>query len=323
MKRQKFQTIAADVMRSEGSAVRRLVALHSGVFALACLLLAAIGYGVELIPTSSGLDSFGTQAILMAVPTTLKVILAVLLPLWGVGLRSGALSLYRGQVPESDSLMAGFRRFTAVIITVIWRGIRYGLAGFIAVWGVGALIALLPMPQIAGELLEAFLNTGSLPGTWKGKLILGTYLVCYVNGILIFVMPLVYRHRLTGYLIVDDPELGGWKAMQESRLLMRRSGLRLLRLDLSYWWYHLLDALLLIAAFVDLLPLVGLHLPVSQGAKMALLIGAPILRFLLHLLAKPRAAVEYAGFFDSLLYEEPEQPKPKQTPKTEKMPWKY
>jgi hypothetical protein len=41
------------------------------------------------------------------------------------------------------------------------------------------------------------------------------------------------------------------------------------------------------------------------------------------LLAKPRAAVEYAGFFDSLLYEEPEQPKPKQTPKTEKMPWKY
>ena len=234
-----------------------------------------------------------------------------------------ALCIYRGEKPEADSLLACFRRFVPVIVSVLWRMFRYALAGFLAIWGVSALISLLPMPQIAGELLESFLYQGALPGSWEGKLILGVYLICYVNGILVFLMPLVYRHRLTGYLIVDDPEVGGWKAMQESGLLMRRSGLRLLRLDLAYGWYHLLDALLLLVAFVDLLPLAGFHLPISQGVKIGLLVGAPILRYVLHLLVKPKLMVEYAGFFDSVLYDEPEEPEKKQAPKPEKMPWKY
>lgn len=320
MKRQKFQNIAADALRNAGSAPKRLVALHSGAVALAFLLVALIGYGVELIPTSTGLDHFGTQSILTAIPTALKVILAVLLPIWGAGLQYSGLCIFRGEAPGRDSLLAGFRRFTPVIITVLWRVLRYALAVFVGTWCVSALIALLPMPQVAGELMAAFLDQGSLPGTWQGKLILGTYLVCYVNGILVLVMPVIYRHRLTEYLIVDDPEEGGWKAMQESRLLMRRSGMRLLRLDLGYWWYHLLDGVLLMVAFVDLLPLVGMHFPVSQTVKLLLLIGAPVLRLVLQLLVKPKLAVEYAGFFDSLLYEEP---KAQQPLKPEKMPWKY
>lgn len=323
MKRQKFQNIAADALRDAGSAPRRLAVMHSGAVTLAFLLVALIGYGVELIPTSTGLDSFGTQAVLTAIPTALKIILAMLLPIWSVGLQHSALGVYRGQNPETGSLLEGFRRFVPMVVTVLWRIFRYALAGFLGVWIVSALIAMLPMPQVAGELLEAFLNHGSIPETSYGKIILGTYIWCYVNGAVVFVLPLVYRHRLTGYLIVDDPEEGGWKAMRESRLLMRRGGPQLLRLDLRYWWFHLLDALLLMVAFVDLLPLMGLHLPASQGWELALLIGAPVLRFVLHLLAKPKLAVEYAGFFDSLLYEEPEQPKPKQSPKPEKMPWKY
>ncbi len=321
MKRQKFQDIAADVLRDAGAAPKRLVALHSGATALAFLLVALIGCAVELIPTAGGLDSFGTQAILSAAPVALKIILAILLPVWGVGLQYCALCIYRGQTPVAGDLLEGFRRFVPVIVTVLWRTLRYALAGFVGLWGVSALISLLPMPQVAGELLEAFLNNGTIPENFYGKLILGTYIWCYVNGLLIFILPLVYRHRLAGLLIVDDPEEGGWKAMQESGLLMRKGGGRLLRLDFGYWWYHLLDVLLLMVSFVDLLPLMGLHL--SVYVRLGLLIGAPILRFVLHLAVKRRAAVEYAGFFDSLLYEEPEQPQPKQTPKPEKMPWKY
>ena len=323
MKRQKFQMIAADVMRDANPAARRLVALHACLTGLAFLLVTAIGYGIELIPISTGLDSFGTQAVLTAIPTALKVILAVLLPFWGAGLRYAAVNIYRGHTPDNQHLLQGFRRFSAISVTVLWRIVRYALAGFVAVWGVGVLISLLPMPQVAAELLEAFLRQGTLPDTWQGGLILGTYLVCYVNGVLVFVLPLVYRHRLTGYLIVDDGELGGWNAMQESHLLMRRNGLRLLRVDLSYWWYHLLDGALLLVSFSDLLPLMGLHLPNSEIVRIALLVGAPILRLLLQVVFKPRLAVEYAGFFDSLLYAEPEESAPKQTPTPKKMPWNY
>ena len=125
-------------------------------------------------------------------------------------------------------------------------------------------------------------------------------LVCVV--FLAALVPVAYRFRLAPYAILDDTRIGALAAMGVSAAMMKGNFLRFVKLDLSFWWYYLLSALVGAVYYADLLlPALGVSLPLSSGVRMLLTV-IPYAACLLglHWWKKCEVEVTYAAAYDSL-----------------------
>ena len=65
--------------------------------------------------------------------------------------------------------------------------------------------------------------------------------------------------------LIENPRMGAFAALRKSRRLMRGNCISLLQLDLSFWWFYVLEVLLTVVCYADmLLPMVGIQLPFSS-----------------------------------------------------------
>ena len=143
-----------------------------------------------------------------------------------------------------------------------------------------AMMAQIPV----GELLGA---------TWP-MLILFT--VMYLAIVIVF----AYRFQFADYLILDDPKIGAIQALKNSFHMTKGILGGLVMLDLSFLWYHALQALAALFAFTDLiLTYSGISLPVSRD--MASIISACIYAALVLTMdytIRPRVEATYALVYD-------------------------
>ena len=102
--------------------------------------------------------------------------------------------------------------------------------------------------------------------------------------------------------------------------MMRRNRFALLRLDLSLWWFYLLQVVIVLVGYGDmLLPLLGITLPLSDSANSLLCFGLSLaLQFVIYLLTMNRVAVTYATAYDALL---PKEQTAQKAPQTPAVPW--
>ena len=81
----------------------------------------------------------------------------------------------------------------------------------------------------------------------------------------------MYRLRLADYVLLDTPRRGALFAILCSFHMTRRKVGSILRLDLRFWWYYLLQLLCLVLCYGDLiLPALNIHLPFTEDTAFFL-----------------------------------------------------
>lgn len=264
------------------------------------------------IPQTGGLSTIGLRSFLSTLSSILPVISFVLSMCLGFGYLGGMLRISRGQYASPNALRTGFERFWPLLrLTVLKAMILTGLS-IGATYLASTIYTLSPLSDSLLETLQPMLSGGSLLSQGSVTLDAGVVDAVYdaipaiglifLAVMLIFVVPIFYRLRLTDYVLLDHPEAGAMYAIRQSKLMMRGNRMAMFKLDLSFWWFYLLLALSnLIAYGVPLLGILGISLPVSADV-------ASVLFFLLSAIAdlaiiyffRARIEVTYALAYNSL-----------------------
>lgn len=306
---------------------RRLVMLHSGVTIGLGLLVSLMGYLLDLgIAQTGGLGGIGTRTILETIQSLLQVAHTVLLPFWAIGYIFVVLGWLDGTQPYPVNLLQGFRRFGPVLRLQILRGVilvGLGLLGsylgsFLFLLTPGAETFYTLMGQISQEELvnpEALMNNQAymeMTMNMAPLILLGAALV---------VIPMAYRLRFADYVLMDEERGGALYALLKSWHMTRKNCMKLLKLDLHFWWYHLAGLLIAVVAYGDvLLPMAGIELGIDAvGAMFAFYAVALALEFCLHAWRKNQVFAVYALAYRQLDVPAPVEEEPQPQPKN--VPW--
>ena len=269
---------------------RQLVTIHAGAAAVLSLILTAISWFLSSQTGTGGIGGLGAQAALSTAQTAVQLVAALITPFWSAGLTYCALNLARKQTTEPASLLEGFRRWRPLLSSMLLMGFRYLTTGFIAAYLASALAMIL---QAMSEAL---------------------FMAIFFGVFAVLATPLFFRWRLVHYIIMDEPEAGGLKAMFMSRAMMEGRKLELFRLDLSFWWFYALEFLTVAigsagAFMTDAMAFWGVTLLSLAG------------QFALYVWAKPKLAVTYALAYETL--RQPPAPNAEPPHPEKPHPWSY
>lgn len=264
------------------------------------------------IADTGGLGNMGLRSVL----STAKAVLPLAQSLIFLGLEMGyctaALNISRGEQFSRDTLFGGFRRFFPLLRAQILLGFLYFGVAMISLYPSVYIFLLLPMskgfydvmtplmesasvltePLILDEATMAAATEAMMPVFW-----------IFAAMFLLLFIPIHYNYRLAVYRLIDQPRPGALRALRESRSMMRRNRFALFRLDLDLWWFYVLQALIMILCYGDmLLPLVGIALPWSETASYFIFLSLSLLlQFVVYYCFMNRVAVTYATAYGTLL----------------------
>lgn len=292
----------------------QVILLHTGVVLLLSLLLTGVDYILDQqIGTTGGLSGMGTRSILVTIQSLLRLTQAVVLPFWQIGYTFYSLQVARGQSSGISDLMEGFRRFGPILrLKALMAGMSFLLmlasayaSSFLFMMTPWAMPILQQMESMTAtmmneqELLESFavmLQDSIVP-------IMILFGLCFLAGGAF----LFFRFRLAELWLMDHPEGGALKALRTSKRLMQGNWKAMFRIDLNFWWFYLLDLLVSILCYGDVI-LDALGMEMTTDA-----FGTYLLFFCLYVWAqmalywwkRNEVAVTYAHAYLTLLPEEP------------------
>ena len=296
---------AADSLAQAKCDPKKLVMLHTAAVLLVSLVSLVPGFVLEgQIGVAGGLSGLGTRSVLKTVQQLLQLAQSVLLPFWQIGWLYVSLKLARGKEAGTADFIEGFHRFFPFLRLMLLKGLVFAGAALLAVY-VGSFA--ISMSPLSTPVMQIMMSATDLEAAYPAitaemeKLAIPMLLIC--GGLaLAFALPFFYRFRLAEYYLLDQLALGAMTAMRGSRRMMRGNALKLLRLDLSFWWYWLLEIVVAAVGFADvLLPVVGITLPWSEevGYFVSFLLYA-LCQLLLYYLCKAKVDVTYAQVYESL-----------------------
>ena len=289
---------------------RRLALIHAGI-ALGCsLVLSIINYLLaRQVSGTGGLSGIGTRSVLQTAQSVLSLALTVGMPFWEFGFVAAAMRLARQQPAVPGNLTWGFKRFFPLLRMSLLQTVLYVLVLLLACQVASMLIALTPLANDMMVQLEVlaqnpqFLESGAISDEMLLPLLQSMVPVYVATGVVfaVIAIPLSYRLRLTRYIVLDGHSKA-LVALRASRQLMRGNCMAYFKLDLSFWWYWLLQAACSLLAFGDvLLALAGVKLPISADVATFLFYGLQMVASIA-LAWRWRAPVEttYALAYDSI-----------------------
>ena len=313
-------------LRTRGAAVAdhfrpetgKLVLLYCGVMAL--LGLGSNGLNLYLdsqIGQTGGLSGMGLRSILQTIQSVLNYVNMFFGPFWSAGFLLAMLGMTRGTAPQLGDLTGGFRRFGRILAGIFFEILviilvlvgSVNLASIIfSLLPAGAEFARMMEPVLADPNLitpDGLMNLDLIPVDalqtgmiWMTCLALPLFLPVYIW--------LSYGFRMATYLMVERP-IGGIRAHFESLRLMRGHKWQIFKLDLSFWWFHVLAALIAVVGYLDVvLVLVGVEVPINE---MVLFFGTLAAYFVLltglYLWKKCDVDAAYVLAFEQIAYPEP------------------
>lgn len=303
---------AAQALSSASYPPDKLVLIHSGVSAgLTLLLTVADLVLTRQIANTGGLSGMGARSILGTVQSVLGLLITVVATFWEFGILYAALRLTRREPAEPGTLAEGFRRFGPLLRLQLLRGvILFGLG--LASFYIGILIFsmtpfMTPVMDILAPLLEnaSILESGiALDEATITTLIPAMMPAFVMIGVVfcVFSIPLLYRYRMAEYAVLDNDNVGAFASIRLSSQLMRGNRWALFRLDLSFWWFYLLQGLVILSSFGNtLLAAFGVTLPFDADVAM-LICNVVCILLQLALYYRFRAQIEttYAAAYDAL-----------------------
>lgn len=294
---------------------KKLTLIHAGIAAGASLVIALLTYFLDAgIGNTGGLSGIGNRAILQTVQSVLQLLINVLSPFWAMGFIAAAVSLARRQQATVHTLAKGIRRWGPALRLLLLQSVLYFLVVMVAVQLGSTLYALTPASDQLSTLLDDLQGTDTGAVTDFLENLDEATLMHLMLGMLPFLLlpmialliPLVYRMRFAEYVLMDDPRCGAFFALMVSFRMTKGNCLKILKLDIRYWWFYALEVLVSLLAYGDiLLPLLGVPLNMSTiTASMVFYVLALGGQLLLYTWKKPQVFTTYALLYDSLLPKE-------------------
>lgn len=228
-----------------------------GVLALLNLLLS------WLISRNTGLSGLTTISGLETVRSVLSLGVSILMPFWEAGFLFAALHLAQDGNAEPSDLCEGFRRIGAVLRLILLEGLVFFGIGIATMYLSTIVFMMTPLSDSAVELLMPYAEQAITLGTQvpvleEAELVAITQamtpmFILWGAVFALIALPVLYRMRLAMLCLLSDDRRGALAAYRESRKIMKGRRLRLLRVDLSFWWYYLLQVLLVAVVCGDVL----------------------------------------------------------------------
>lgn len=313
--RKELKQTAERRLQAASYPAKQLILIHSAVALGAALLVQILTYLInEQISAHSGLSGVQTRTMLETTASALSVIYSVLMPFWSIGIVYAALRLSRGHAAYPQTLTEGFRRFGPVLRLNLMELLIYSILAFGAMYASSMLFMFTPTGMTVAAQLEPMLLSGEFADYSQlleaipqetveaiYKVVLPIFCVLAVG----LIVPAWYRLRMASYVVMDRSGTGAWKSIRTSNRIMKRKGMQLFLLDLSYWWYYVLAALAALPIYADLLlPVMGIPLPLEE--ELMILAGYAayaVLTLILEVAVQPKRMTVYALACEALLEE--------------------
>lgn len=287
-----------------GNDPKKVVLVYAGIAALSSLVVTVVQALLDSrISQTGGIQNIGTRSMLTTADTVLTIAQLLLVMCLTLGYTGSMLRIARGQYASPNSLKAGGERIWVLLRTRLLQMLIMTAAAFALCFLVINVCLLTPlsnrviavMGTVSAEVLLA--DDLALIGFYSAMLpIMLIYLVALVPLLWYFSC----TYRMVDYLLIDRPQLGAFGALRESRRMMQGNMKMMLRVDLSFWWYYLLQALVSVLVYLNMvLALFSIGLPpeVLYWGTVVLYLAAD---FALRYFFSNKVAVTYALFYDSL-----------------------
>lgn len=310
----KYLKIKAANRLKTGKEPQKVVLIYAAILAAAALAGKLAGYLLDgQISQAVGLQGMNTRAVLSTATVVVTIAQLLLVEGLALGYCAAMLRIARGQYASGSTLKAGLERLWLLVRTRLLEGVILTAMSFALCMVVVNIYMLTPfsnrlvlskMPLVeAGEL-----TTEAMLSLWSTAYqVLLPVTVLYVVALIPLLWYFSAVYRLVDYLLIEKPQLGALGALQESRRRMRGSMRMLLRVDLSFWWYYLLQAATKVLYPGLILAALGVTLSVSPTVFLvAALVIYLAADFAVRYFFSNRVAVTYALFYDSLCPKEAE-----------------
>lgn len=295
---------------------KKIVLIYSGLVMGLALLTTVLRYVLGLqIDQMGGLSNMSARSVLSALQSMLPLVQSLAAVCLEVGYIAAMLRIARGQYSSPNTLRLGFARFWTLLRCSVFQGLIYAGLAVSAVYLASMVFVMSPWSQSFMEAMTTLMPQASLMNSQVAldeatvmQLIphmLPMFLMAAIAAC-VFIIPVSLRFRMVNYVIIDKPALGAMAALRESRNMMRGNCLKLLKLELSYWWYFIVLLLISCVSNLDLwLPLLGIELPLSADVAYFLFyIAYLVLQMAAYYLLRNRIEVTYALFYDAVKPEE-------------------
>lgn len=293
---------------------KKLVLIHTGIVLLASLLLTAVNFLLDQqISNTGGLSGIGTRSVLTTIQSILQLTQSLVLPFWQIGYTYCILRLSRSQSAYPEDLCQGFRRFGPVLRLKLITGCIYLGIAMASIYIASTLFMFTPWGAALMDSLENLMVDGMVDNETLMELVSDSMNTLSLPMIVLFLIsffalsaPFFYRFRMAEFWLMDHDRCGAMAALRCSRQLMRGNCIALLKIDLHYWWYYLLDILLTAVCYGDvILETVGITLPLDPAVTYFLFFGAYLICQLgLYVWKRNEVSVTYALVYQSLLPKE-------------------
>ena len=298
---------------------QRIALVYAGLSAALSLAVTLITYVLsQKINQMSGLANLGNRAVFSTVKSVLPVALFLFLLIWELGYKTCVLRFARRRYVDLTDLKAGLPKFGTLLWTKLLMGMVYLGLGIAVMYLSVFIFMVLPISNAFYEIVEPLLDSATIlnNGIVFDEATLAAASMAMWPAIAIFgviftlaALPLFYSFRMVPFCLADDGRRGSMAILRESRTMMRRNRLNLLKLDLSFWWFFLLECLVTAVAYLDaILPLLGVVFPWSDtvtyyGFYILSLAGQVVLYWAY----LNRVNVSYACFYEAIRPENPAQ----------------
>lgn len=306
---------------ADGKEPKKVVLCYAGIVAGSTLLVRIIRDLLDMqISQSGGLQNINARSMLTTADTVITIAQLLLIACVSLGYTAAMLRIARRQYASPATLKAGLERIWVLVRTRLLEMLILSAASFALCLLVVNICMLTPLANPLLRAMAPLANSGALtPEAMLSDAATLSVLYSATMPIMLIylaaLVPLVWyfmcTYRMTDYLLIDRPQLGAFGALRESRRMMKGNIKMMLRLDLSFWWYYLLQAAVTALTYLSvLLALFGISLPlptsvIYYGTVVLYLAADAAVRYFF----SNQVAVSYALFYDSLC--------PKQEPPAE------
>ena len=295
----------------------KLILIHTGVIVALNLIVSGLNlYLSEQIGTTGGLSGLGLRSVLQTAQTVLSYFSTFFTPFWSAGLLFAMICVARGQEARPSALLQGFRRLGSVLSYTLLEMLFFVFAATILCYAVTYVYLLTPLASEVMALMEelvtnpeVFLSDGTLnleafPMDTIYPM-LTPLMILYAVVTVPVVIFLSYQFRMGIFLLVEGIHRGAFGAFLVSAKLMKGHKWQMLKLDLSFWWYYLLEGVLTVVLYLDvILSAVGIALPFTPVIAFFVTIALHgLLQLALHWWVKARIDVTYATAYEAIYRE--------------------
>ncbi len=287
-----------------GNDPKKVVLVYAGIVALSSLVVTVVQDLLDSqISQTGGIQNIGTRSMLTTADTVLTIAQLLLVMCLTLGYTGSMLRIARGQYASPNSLKAGGERIWVLLRTRLLQMLIMTAAAFALCFLVVNVCLLTPL----SNRVIAVMGTVSAEELLSNGLALIALYGAMLPIILIYLVALVpllwyfsCTYRMVDYLLIDRPQLGAFGVLRESRRMMQGNMKMMFRVDLSFWWYYLLQALVSVLIYLNMVlaPFaIGLPPEVLYWGTVVLYLAAD---FALRYFFSNKVAVTYALFYDSL-----------------------